>query len=56
LIGTPLSFASQRKSIKYIFSLVAVDRAIYSTSVEDKAISVCNLDDQISGHPANMIK
>lgn len=39
-----------------LVSLVVVDRAIYSTWVEDKAMSVCNLDDQISGHPANMIR
>jgi hypothetical protein len=38
-----------------MISLVAVDRAIYSALVDDKAISVCNLDDQMSGHPANMM-
>jgi len=36
-------------------SLIAVDRAIYSALVDDKVISVCSLEDQMSGHPANMI-
>ena len=30
----------------------AVDRAMYSASVVVRAFSVCNLDTQVTGHPA----
>jgi hypothetical protein len=50
-----ISLASFRKSMRWIISLVAVDKATYSASVEDKAISVHSLDAHMSGQPANMI-
>ncbi len=42
--------------MRCMISLVAVDRAIYSASVDDSAISVWSFDDQTRGHPANMIQ
>jgi hypothetical protein len=36
-------------------SLVAVDKAIYSASVVDKAISVCSFDAHTKGQFANVI-
>jgi hypothetical protein len=41
--------------IKDSISLAAVHNAIRSMSVEHKAISVCNVDVQMRGHPANII-
>jgi hypothetical protein len=41
--------ASFAKEIKGKISRAAVDNAIYSASVIDKAISVCNLDAQTTG-------
>ncbi len=55
LIGIPFSLASFIKSIKGIISLVEVDRVIYSASVDDRVISICSLEAQMSGQPANMI-
>ncbi len=45
LIGMPLVLASCRKSMRWMIYLVAVDRAINLALVDDKAISVCSLDD-----------
>ncbi len=50
--GTPISCASSNSHIMGITSLIACDRAIYSASVDDRAISVCILDAQCMGHPA----
>ena len=33
----------------------AVDRAIYSASVVDRAVNGCSLDPQVTGHPAYVI-
>ena len=35
-----------------ISSLHAVDRAMYSAFVVERAVSVCNLDAQVTGQPA----
>ena len=35
-----------------ISSRHAVDRAMYSASVVERAVSVCSLDAQVTGHPA----
>ena len=43
---------SCRKVIVGIASLRECDKAIYSLSVVDRLISVCNFDNQIIGHPA----
>ena len=37
-----------------ISSRHAVDRAMYSASVVERAISVCSLDAQVTGQPAYM--
>eukprot|EP00957_Ditylum_brightwellii_P160044 12183114-Ditylum_brightwellii.AAC.1 len=47
-----ISASSSIRNIKGIASLIAVDRAMYSASAVIKAISVCSLIDQITGHPA----
>ena len=38
-----------------ISSRHAVDRAMYSASVVEKAVSVCSLDAQVTGQPAYVI-
>jgi hypothetical protein len=43
-MGVSLDFASFLNSGNERISLVAVVRAIYSASVDDKAIGVCNVD------------
>lgn len=44
LMGVSLDFASFLNSSNGRISLVAVVRAIYAASVDDKAIGVCNFD------------
>lgn len=53
LIGTPFSLTSAIKHNCGITSHIAVDQAIYSASVEDRAISACSLEPQMMGHLAN---
>ncbi len=53
-IGIPCCFASFISCSKGTTSRVAVDKAIYSASVENRAISVWSLDIQIIGQLANM--
>ena len=38
-----------------ISSRHAVDRAMYSASVVERAVSICNLDTQVTGQPAYVV-
>jgi hypothetical protein len=49
-----LSLISSRISISGSNSLITIDIAKYSLSVEDNAISPCNFDAQMMGDPANI--
>ena len=44
-----ISFMSSNIGIS---SQHAVDRAMYSASIVERAISICNLDAQVTGQPA----
>jgi hypothetical protein len=53
--GTPCCMASFISHMIGKTSLMACESAMYSASVDAKAISVCILDDQYIGHPAYVI-
>ena len=52
----PLASNSRNKWMTAITSLNAVDKAIYSASVVLRAMSDCNFDFHINGHPAYEIQ
>ena len=54
-MGTPRFLASFISDNNGRTSLIVVDRAMYSASVEERAISVCSFDAHINGQPANRI-
>jgi len=45
---------SSRTRLRGRSSRVALDKAMYSLSVVERAISECNLLDQLIGHPQNV--
>ena len=56
LRSKPRRRSSEIKCMRPMTSRREEDRAMYSASVVERAMRVCILEDQITGHPAYMIK